>query len=366
LSIETPVETASMTFNGRKPEDYGAILASITEAMPAPRTITDSVPYRDGVYDFSRFDGSLHYDNRTISCVFNIVGDTASEAADILSKIAAWLYTDGDNTLVDNHDPDWVYEEVACTGIEISYLLSDKSALQATATLSAAPYKVSASGIVNVAFSVTPSSDAEGYYFVYKSSDNLLGVCQYSNTKVSKKLLSDISTSITIDGTYVEVLVPSYTQAVLLNLTDYMVANSNNTLVKSVYIACDGKKYSPDLYDNGLFSIYMPASISSTMTLCYNLSKELAENEIGNMRMDIYTITQQYNIGSTTAPLTVESYTLPTITIYSGAGSSGSSSKVYPPGTDTIYISDGIYRVVIEGSKDKQITFTYDGSNRRL
>lgn len=133
-----------ITFNGVSTKTLGITVASGDIGQAVPRIITQSVPYKDGAYDFSRLDGSLHYDNRTLTYVFNITDDTAEMCVERLNAVLSWIYTDdseGDNVLRDDNFGSWIF-----TGVHVSdtpkleIIGSARRAMKLTVTFTANPY----------------------------------------------------------------------------------------------------------------------------------------------------------------------------------------------------------------------------------
>jgi hypothetical protein len=126
-------------------DDFGVVLSESSYSKPVPKMITETVPFKDGQWDFSRIDGKLHYENITLTFVFHIVEENAVDADNVLSEITSWLFSFYGN-LYDEHFDDWHFASAACTGIEHEYLLPDRTAIKVTATFTASPYMVSNHG----------------------------------------------------------------------------------------------------------------------------------------------------------------------------------------------------------------------------
>lgn len=122
-------------------DDFGVILSESSYSKPVPKIITETVPFKDGQWDFSRIDGELHYENITLTFVFHIVEENAIEADNLLSEITSWLFSFCGN-LYDEHIEDWHFENATCTEIDHEYLLADRTAIKVTATFTASPYMV--------------------------------------------------------------------------------------------------------------------------------------------------------------------------------------------------------------------------------
>lgn len=134
----------TLTIGGISTEDLGIFVTEGNPGAPAPRIITETVPYRDGSYDFSRADGSLHYDDRVMQYSFAVKGVTPEETQDRISGVLAWLNSGG--VMQDEYLDGWLYDNARCTSADVEYLSADRRAVKITATFSAAPWLVSEHG----------------------------------------------------------------------------------------------------------------------------------------------------------------------------------------------------------------------------
>lgn len=93
--------------NGIDPTvDYGAILSNRAISAPKRRTVTKTVPYSDGFYDYSEIDGRAFYESRTAEYVLTVVGDT-EDVARRAAQIESWAYGIGNDDLYDELYPGW-------------------------------------------------------------------------------------------------------------------------------------------------------------------------------------------------------------------------------------------------------------------
>lgn len=367
----------SMTFNGHYPEEYGAVLSSLTATVPAPRQITDTVPYRDGVYDFSRFDGSLHYDNLTITCVFHIVASDTDEMYDKLHKLTNWLHSDGENVLCDEREAFWHFEEVFCTGIETEFLLNDKTAIQVTATMSANPYKVSNSGIKAEPIKIYSYSG----FLAYKPDTDNLKLCWFDASDFKSYTLAD-ETITTTDGQHVVVTLTKFASddsvpADLPMLISIPRVTSATWAYSYVSIIMNGKEYLPEYYgSDSNYSFYVPKRLNTDGTtndvsIRFTFNSSLTSDDIAKVTYlvrgckNTTTTTEHVDIGYDVVPLTVESSGLPTLTIYSGSDPNSDNTIVtYGPTESSIDLKAGLYYVTLSGTR--QVTLTYNSTKRRL
>lgn len=349
----------SMMFNGHRPEEYGAVLASITSTLPAPRQITDTVPYRDGVYDFSRFDGSLHYDNRTITCVFNIVASDTDELNDRLGKLNDWLYSDGDGMLYDDHDAFWHYEEVYCTDIQKALILADQTAMQVTATMSAYPYRISNSGIKAETINVS----AANKFLAYEPNldSPILSVFPY-----------DPGNTYNINAETIEVIDDLHFMVTLTHciysINYPLTVGVPSANIKEAIIKVAGEECLYGGVYNGLHMFSVPKRqkngytypIQVYVTIDSDSGKK--PSDFSSLGLRLGTADKSVAIDYEEAPITIESAGLPTITITDSNG----GSQTYGPSTLSIDLKEGFYLLNVSGTESKYLSLTYNNKKRRL
>lgn len=134
----------TLTIGGISTEDLGIIVAEGNPGTPAPRIISETVPYRDGDYDFSRADGVLHYNNRTMQYAFVVRGATPEETQDRLSEALSWLNSGGE--MRDEYLDGWVFDNARCTSADVEYLSEDRCIAKITAAFTALPWLISEHG----------------------------------------------------------------------------------------------------------------------------------------------------------------------------------------------------------------------------
>jgi hypothetical protein len=351
----------SMMFNGHRPEEYGAVLASITSTLPAPRQITDTVPYRDGVYDFSRFDGSLHYDNRTITCVFNIVASDTDELNDRLGKLNDWLYSDGDGMLYDDHDAFWHYEEVCCTDIQKALILADQTAMQVTATMSAYPYKISNSGVKANAIE---TSGSQGI-LTYKPDEDIPILAWFSSSVYNSYSLADETIS-TVDAKHFTVTLSvgkyGYEKPTLIRISNV------NSSITNISVMMNKKEYSPGATFGSAINIYLPkrhqGNLFYAISLYFTVTSldDITQDEIHAMTYTMAEASSFATIGYEIVPIKVESAGLPTIKVTD----SNNNETTYGPSDSSMDVKSGLYLLTVSGTTSKKLSLTYDSTKRRL
>ena len=134
----------TLTIGDISTEDLGIYVIEGNPGAPAPCIITESIPYRDGSYDFSRADGSLHYNDRTMQYSFAVKGMTAEETQGRISEVLTWLNSGGD--IRDEYISGWLYDNARCTSADVEYLSEDRRVAKITAAFTASPWLISEHG----------------------------------------------------------------------------------------------------------------------------------------------------------------------------------------------------------------------------
>lgn len=83
-------------------KDIGLTIKSKKIGFPSPNIITDSVPFLNGIYDFSKIYGEISYGERVLKYVFNIIGFDKIDMNFLKIKVANWLKTAENKILKDD------------------------------------------------------------------------------------------------------------------------------------------------------------------------------------------------------------------------------------------------------------------------
>ena len=83
-------------------------------SIPQPIIIAESLPYRDGILNMSRADGSQHYGVRQLAYVFLISLASAADLNDKISALTAWVMSGADE-LTDSDYAGWKFTGLQCT-----------------------------------------------------------------------------------------------------------------------------------------------------------------------------------------------------------------------------------------------------------
>lgn len=119
--------------------DFGASVAERKITKPKKKSIKETVPFSNAVYDFSAINGELYWEETTLEYVFEIIADSPEELEDKKRPFVSWVM----NTMqAELHDPfilDYhfvaTFEEMDCDDSEI-----EKSTI--TVKFTAYPYMI--------------------------------------------------------------------------------------------------------------------------------------------------------------------------------------------------------------------------------
>lgn len=120
-------------------KEFGVWLVSRSAPTPDEKTITESVPFMHGVYDFSMILGERIYENRIISYQFEIIDMNYQQRKLIQTKLENWLMKDGFAPLYDDHAPGYYYL-AKCTGVDVE---DTSGGLTVNVEFEAYPFKIS-------------------------------------------------------------------------------------------------------------------------------------------------------------------------------------------------------------------------------
>lgn len=179
-------------FGGRwSGDDLGVEITAGGFSEPQPRILREKVAGMDGSYDFSRMDGSLHYDDREGYYTFHITGRTSGEAADKKAALLNWI-CGGSTELYDENIDGYMYVGVSCTGIDEPKIIGTaRREIELTAHFTAAPYMRSISGKLIDCTDFTPDADPTIYLFAAHMSEYKLvrlkglGTSGYTDLSIS-------------------------------------------------------------------------------------------------------------------------------------------------------------------------------------
>lgn len=88
-------------------DDFGLLIASRNISQPKKKSIKESVPFSNTVYDFSKLNGEIYWEERTLQYTFDIAEITTEEMEKIKSKALDWLMNVHDDDIYDPYIGDY-------------------------------------------------------------------------------------------------------------------------------------------------------------------------------------------------------------------------------------------------------------------
>lgn len=72
-------------------DDYEASVKERIDHFPKKKSIKESVPFSNKVYDFSKINGEIYWEERTLEYIFEITAKSAEELEDKKREFATWI-----------------------------------------------------------------------------------------------------------------------------------------------------------------------------------------------------------------------------------------------------------------------------------
>lgn len=121
--------------------DYGMCYADRRITSPQKRVLKRSIPYRNGSIDFTALDGEAYYDERTITYLFEVVGNSPMDVSKQVDDFVQWLSEITDADIHDDEMPVWHWHG-GCDEVDVDY--EDGTGLKATitATFTVYPFRI--------------------------------------------------------------------------------------------------------------------------------------------------------------------------------------------------------------------------------
>lgn len=197
-------------------DDFSASMASRKIGNPKKKSITATVPYSNVTYDFSKINGELYWEQRSLEYVFEIIASTPEKLEELKSDFSSWVM----NVLNEEiHDPFIPEYHFVGTFDDIDF--ADEETLDKTTVtvkFKAYPYK-----IANLPTVIEGDGDAMagGHYITIdnRSSHRVLATVRMEKKSgtISEGIcyVGDTDTTIPI-GTDVPVYIPEGVQTIIL------------------------------------------------------------------------------------------------------------------------------------------------------
>lgn len=97
-----------LEINGLKSYDnFGLFISSRKISQPKKKTIKETIPFSNVVYDFSKMNGEIYWEERTLEYSFDIAEFTTEEMEEVKSKLLDWLLNVHDTDIYDPYIGDY-------------------------------------------------------------------------------------------------------------------------------------------------------------------------------------------------------------------------------------------------------------------
>ena len=190
-----------LIINGKKSyDDFDLYISERTISQPKKKSIKESVPFSNVVYDFSDINGEIYWEERTLKYVFDFAELSTEEMEKAKSKVLTWLMNVHDTDIYDPYIGDYHFRG----SFESDSWSEDFGAGTLTINFSVYPYKIS-------------NSDTS---IIEEIGDELTG----SSPLTINNSASDDLESLTIYGNSEQVVTEQ--SANVLDLTKYTLSSS--------------------------------------------------------------------------------------------------------------------------------------------
>lgn len=95
----------SIIFKGKDSElDFDIYPAKKDLSPPKKKRITETVPFMNGAWDFSKIGGEQYYEPRICKYEFDIIGNTKQEMNELAKRVNTWLTVDCEGEILKDTD----------------------------------------------------------------------------------------------------------------------------------------------------------------------------------------------------------------------------------------------------------------------
>lgn len=139
----------SLKVNGKDSfVDFGQCFASREISVPEKRIIKESVPFKNGSYDFTTINGEATFEDRTLTYTFDIIGASMAEVEEQKQALLDWLIFVEDADIYDGYidgfhfrgsyescswSEDWEQSALEVTFSVYPYMIADEETEQSFA-----------------------------------------------------------------------------------------------------------------------------------------------------------------------------------------------------------------------------------------
>lgn len=164
-------------------DDFEASVSTRKIHHPKKKSVKDTVPFSNVIYDFSNINGEVYWEERTLEYVFEITADTPNQLEELKANFSSWVMNIMNEQLYDPFIKDYHF---LATFDNISF--EDDEALDKTTAkvnFTAYPYM-----IANTSKKFTAQAT--------KSAESTLNIVNNSSHRITPKITSSVPVTITI------------------------------------------------------------------------------------------------------------------------------------------------------------------------
>lgn len=90
--------------------DFGLVISSKNIGLPSKKSVTQSIPFANGFFDFSNVLGYSCWDSRSLSYSFDLIADSSRDLEVLKSDIVNWLFNICDADIFDDDVVDFHFK----------------------------------------------------------------------------------------------------------------------------------------------------------------------------------------------------------------------------------------------------------------
>ena len=133
-----------LIIDGKKSyDDFGVYIASRNISSPTKKVIKESVPFTNEVYDFSKMNGEIYWEERTLEYTFDIAELTTEEMEVVKSNLLNWFLNVHDTDIYDPYIGDFHFHG----SYDSDSWNEDFGAGELSVSFTVYPYKISNSDV---------------------------------------------------------------------------------------------------------------------------------------------------------------------------------------------------------------------------
>lgn len=161
-------------------DDFDASMAERTIGEPKKKSIKETVPFSNAIYDFTKINGEIYWKERTLEYIFEIIADSPQELEEKKLAFKTWVMNIHEEELHDPYITDYhfiaTFDDIKCDDSEI-----EKSTIEVTFT--ACPYMI--------------SNNAKRYVYPFEANvEKLVLITNKSSHKITPTLTASVPVTI--------------------------------------------------------------------------------------------------------------------------------------------------------------------------